>query len=257
MTGPWPVAKPIIRVCGLHKFFDAAHVVKGVDLEIMPGEVVVIIGPSGGGKSTFLRCLNLLEAPSAGTIEIDGVGIEAGEPARQRRKHIHEIRQKVVMVFQDYRLFPHMTVLDNLTVGPVSVKRMPRRQAMVRAEELLSWTDLSARQDDYPAHLSVGQQKQLEIGRALSVDPKILLFDDPTSGLDPEFTGEVIDAMERLAGEGRTMVVVSHELRFARNVADLVLLMDGGVWVEMGPPEELFTQPREDRTRRFLARIRR
>ncbi|MGD8623409.1 MAG: amino acid ABC transporter ATP-binding protein [Anaerolineae bacterium] len=246
---------PIIKVRALHKYFGPLHVIQGVDLDVAAGEVVVVIGPSGGGKSTFLRCLNFLEEPSAGSIEIDGVEIKARAPAREQRRHIREIRQKAGMVFQQFNLFPHMTALQNIIEAPVTVKGLSKNEATAKAEELLSWVGLSEKRDEFPSRLSGGQQQRVAIARALAMEPKIMLFDEPTSALDPELIGEVVDVMERLANEGMTMVVVTHELHFARNVADQVILMADGVWAEMAPPEELFTNPREDRTRQFLAHI--
>ncbi len=249
------MVEPIIKVKGLHKYFGPLHVIRGVDLEVMPGEVVVIIGPSGGGKSTFLRCLNYLEQPSAGTIEIDKVVIDARGPSREQRHHIRELRQKAGMVFQQFNLFPHMTALGNIIEAPVTVKKMPREQAIAKAEELLAWVGLLDKRDEYPSRLSGGQQQRVAIARALAMEPKIMLFDEPTSALDPELIGEVVEVMERLANQGMTMVVVTHELHFARDVADRVILMADGVWAEMGPPAELFTNPKEERTRQFLAHI--
>jgi polar amino acid transport system ATP-binding protein len=249
------MTEPIIKVRGLHKYFGPLHVIKGVDLDVMPREVVVVIGPSGGGKSTFLRCLNFLEEPSAGSIEIDGVEIKAREPAGQQRRHIREIRKKAGMVFQQFNLFPHMTALQNIIEAPITVKGMSREDAMAKAEELLSWVGLSEKRDEYPSRLSGGQQQRVAIARALSMEPQIMLFDEPTSALDPELIGEVVEVMERLANEGMTMIVVTHELHFARDVSDRVILMADGVWAEMGTPEELFTNPKEERTRQFLAHI--
>jgi ABC-type polar amino acid transport system ATPase subunit len=222
---------------------------------VAPGEVVVVIGPSGGGKSTFLRCLNFLEEPSAGSIEIDGVVIKAREPAREQRRHIREIRQKAGMVFQQFNLFPHMTVLGNIIEAPTTVKGVSKSEATEKAEELLEWVGLSEKRDEFPSRLSGGQQQRVAIARALCMEPKIMLFDEPTSALDPELIGEVTDVMERLAKEGMTMAVVTHELHFARDVADRVILMADGVWAEVAPPQELFNNPKEERTKQFLAHI--
>jgi ABC-type polar amino acid transport system ATPase subunit len=249
------MSEPIIKVRGLHKYFGPLHVIKGVDLDVDIAEVVVIIGPSGGGKSTFLRCLNFLEAPSDGTIEIDGVEIRAREPGPQLRRHIREIRQKAGMVFQQFNLFPHMTALENIIEAPRIVKGMSKSEAIAKGEELLEWVGLSEKRDEYPSRLSGGQQQRVAIARALCMEPKIMLFDEPTSALDPELIGEVVEVMERLANEGMTMIVVTHEIHFARDVADRVILMSDGGWAEMGPPGELFTNPKEERTRQFLAHI--
>jgi len=248
-------SKPIIQVRDLHKYFGPLHVIKGVDLDVQPREVVVIIGPSGGGKSTFLRCLNFLEQPSAGTIEVDDAKIKANETGRARREHIRQIRRKTGMVFQQFNLFPHMTALGNIIEAPVTVKGMSKAQAIAKAEELLDWVGLSDKRDEYPSRLSGGQQQRVAIARALSMEPKIMLFDEPTSALDPELINEVVEVMERLADEGMTMVVVTHELHFARDVADRVIFMCEGVWAEMASPDELFTNPKEERTRQFLAHI--
>jgi ABC-type polar amino acid transport system ATPase subunit len=255
MTGQHGGGASMIKVRGLHKYFGPLHVIKGVDLDVMPREVLVIIGPSGSGKSTFLRCLNFLERPSAGTIEIDNVEIKAGERARDQRRHIREIRQKAGMVFQLFNLFPHMTALGNVIEAPITVKGMSKEQAIAKAEDMLEWVGLSDKRDEYPSRLSGGQQQRVAIARALCMEPKIMLFDEPTSALDPELIGEVVEVMERLADEGMTMVVVTHEIHFARDVADRVILMDDGVWAEIGPPDEFFTNPKEERTRQFLAHI--
>ena len=249
------MSEPIIKVTGLHKYFGPLHVIQGVDLEVAPAEVVVIIGPSGGGKSTFLRCLNFLEDPSAGSIEIDGVVINAREPGSQHRRHIREIRQKAGMVFQQFNLFPHMTALGNIIEAPLIVKGLSKSEATAKAEELLDWVGLSEKRDEFPSRLSGGQQQRVAIARALAMEPQIMLFDEPTSALDPELIGEVVEVMERLATEGMTMVVVTHEIHFARDVADRAILMADGGWVEMAPPEELFTNPKKERTRQFLSHI--
>jgi ABC-type polar amino acid transport system ATPase subunit len=199
--------------------------------------------------------LNFLESPSAGTIEVEGVEIKAREPARLHRKNIREIRQKAGMVFQQFNLFPHMTALQNIIEAPVTVKGLKKRVAVEKAEELLGWVGLSEKRDEFPSRLSGGQQQRVAIARALAMEPKIMLFDEPTSALDPELIGEVVEVMERLADEGMTMVVVTHELYFARSVSDRVILMADGVWAEMAPPDEFFTNPKEERTRQFLAHI--
>jgi ABC-type polar amino acid transport system ATPase subunit len=250
------MSDPIIRVRDVHKVFgESLHVLRGINLEVQAREVVVIIGPSGSGKSTFLRCLNFLEEPTAGTVEIDGVLIPAGEPSREHKEHIRRIRAKMGMVFQQFNLFPHMTVLGNVIEGPVTVKKMPKEKAIAKAEELLEWVGLSDKRDEFPSRLSGGQQQRVAIARSLAMEPKIMLFDEPTSALDPELIKEVIDVMERLAREGMTMVAVTHEMQFARDVADRVLIMDEGKWIEEGPPEEIFTNPKEERSRQFLAHV--
>ena len=248
-------SEPVIRVRSLEKYFGHLHVIRGVDLDVMPSEVVVIIGPSGAGKSTFLRCLNFLEQPSAGTIEIRGVEIKASEPALEHHRHICKIREKCGMVFQQFNLFPHMTALGNIIEAPITVKKMDKEKAIARADELLAWVGLSEKRDEYPSRLSGGQQQRVAIARALAMEPKIMLFDEPTSALDPELISEVVGVMERLANNGMTMVVVTHEINFASNVANRVILMADGVWIEMGPPHQLFTNPKEERTRQFLSHI--
>ncbi|MEN8098499.1 MAG: amino acid ABC transporter ATP-binding protein [Chloroflexota bacterium] len=245
----------MIKVRNLHKYYGALHVIRGVDLQVNTGEVVVILGPSGSGKSTFLRCLNFLEEPSEGTIEIDGVEIDAREPAGQYRLHKREIRRKAGMVFQQFNLFPHKNAIENIIEAPTIVKGLSRDEAVPQAERLLEWVGLSDKRDEYPSRLSGGQQQRVAIARALAMEPKIMLFDEPTSALDPELINEVVDVMERLAKEGMTMVVVTHEIHFARDVAHRVMLMDEGVWAESGPPDEFFTNPKEERTRQFLAHI--
>ncbi len=247
--------KLILKVRGLHKYFGPIHIIKGVDLDVRPSEVVVIMGPSGGGKSTFLRCLNFLEEPSAGTIEIDGVEINAEESTGQRNKRIREIRRKAAMIFQKFNLFQHMTVLDNIIAGAVTVKEVPKEQAIAKAEKLLDGMGLLAKRDDFPSWLAAGEQQQVAIARSLCMEPRIMLFDDPTSALDPSLVSELVDVMARLAKEGIAMIIVTNEPYLARHVADRVILLDEGVWVETAPPEELFSNPKKERTRRFLERI--
>ncbi len=248
--------RPIIRVRKLHKVFgENLHVLQGLDLDVQTGEVVVILGPSGSGKSTFLRCLNFLEEPTAGSIEIDGVTIVAGEQARAHQEHILQIRKKAGMVFQSFNLFPHMTVVENVIEGPVTVLKQSKREAIPYAEELLAWVGLTEKRDEYPDRLSGGQQQRVAIARSLAMKPKIMLFDEPTSALDPELVGEVVEVMERLAKEGMTIIAVTHELHFARDVADRVMIMDGGDWIEEGPPEQIFSNPQHERSRQFLAHI--
>ncbi len=253
---------PIIKVKNLHKRFkDPAHkgewleVIRGVDMDVEPGQVIVIIGRSGAGKSTLLRCLNFLEDPDEGTVEVDGVEIRAGEHSRERTKHIIEIRMKAGMVFQSFNLFPHMTALENVIEGPITVKKWSRKRAIAKAEEELKWVGLLDKRDEYPIRLSGGQKQRIAIARGLAMEPKIMLFDEPTSALDPELIGEVVEVMERLAREGMTMVVVSHEMHFVRDVANRVIFMDGGVFVEDAPPAVMFTNPEHEDTRQFLTHI--
>lgn len=247
--------KPIIQVRGLHKYFGSIHIIKGIDLDVRPSEVVVIMGPSGGGKSTFLRCLNFLEEPSAGTIEIEGVEIDAEVSTSQQNKRIREIRRKAAMIFQEFNLFQHMTVLDNIIEGAVTVKEVPKEQAIAKAEMLLDGVGLLARRDDYPSRLAAGEQQQVAIARSLCMEPRIMLFDDPTSALDPNLVRKLVDTMSQLAEDGIAMIVVTNEPYLARNIADMVILLDDGVWLEMAPPAEMFTKPQKDRTRLFLERI--
>ena len=239
----------MLKVERLHKRFGDLHVLKGVSLEVSRGEVVVIIGPSGSGKSTFLRCINHLEKPTSGHVFIDGVDLEAPST------NINVIRERVGMVFQQFNLFPHLTALENVTLAPERVLKVPRLEARELAEDLLSKVGLSDKRDSYPDQLSGGQKQRVAIARALAMQPKLMLFDEPTSALDPEMIGEVLAVMRKLAEEGMTMVVVSHEMGFAREVADRVLLMADGVFVEEGPPAEFFANPRHERTRAFLSKI--
>ena len=239
----------MIYVKGLTKDFGSLKVLKGVDQHIKKGEKVGIIGPSGSGKSTFLRCLNLLEVPSGGQILFEGVDITS------RKCDINKIRQKMGMVFQQFNLFPHLTVMDNITLAPVQLKRMTRDQARARAEELLKRVGLSDKAGVYPRALSGGQRQRIAIVRALAMDPDVMLFDEPTSALDPEMVGEVLDVMKSLALGGMTMIVVTHEMGFAREVGDRVLFMDNGVILEEGTPQEIFGAAKHPRTQDFLRKV--
>lgn len=239
----------MIKVENLHKHFGKLEVLKGIDYEIHEKEVVCVIGPSGSGKSTFLRCMNLLEEVTAGAIYIGGVKIN--DP----KTNINEIRTEVGMVFQQFNLFPHMSVLQNVTMAPMQIRNMGKVEAEKLALELLDKVGLRAKADNFPQQLSGGQQQRVAIARALAMKPKIMLFDEPTSALDPEMVKEVLDVMKNLAKEGMTMVVVTHEMGFAREVGDRVLFMDGGYIVEEGHPEEVFGNPKNDRTKAFLGKI--
>ena len=239
----------MIYVKGLTKDFGSLKVLKGVDQHIKKGEKVVIIGPSGSGKSTFLRCLNLLEVPSGGQILFEGVDITS------RKCDINKIRQKMGMVFQQFNLFPHLTVMDNITLAPVQLKRMTKDQARARAEELLKRVGLSDKASVYPRALSGGQRQRIAIVRALAMEPDVMLFDEPTSALDPEMVGEVLDVMKSLALGGMTMIVVTHEMGFAREVGDRVLFMDNGVILEEGTPQEIFGAAKHPRTQDFLRKV--
>lgn len=248
---------PIVRVHNLHKWFGLLHVLRGISLEVYPQEVVVIIGRSGSGKSTMLRCINLLEEPSSGRVEIDGLAVEAveGHIRPEHRSVIRNLRLKTGMVFQEFNVFPHKTVLENVIEAPMVVKGIPREQAVEKATELLRKVGLLDKQDVHPIRLSGGQKQRVAIARALAMEPKVMLFDEPTSALDPELIGEVLAVMKDLAREGTTMIIVTHEMGFAHEVADRVIYMEGGVLVEEGPPEQIFTCPQDPRTRQFLARI--
>lgn len=240
--------EPIIRIRNLHKWFGPLHVLKGIHLEVAPGEKLVIIGPSGSGKSTLIRTINRLisrRARSSLTLR----------PSTTTSPSWKSSRREVGMVFQQFNLFPHMTVLENVTLAPMRVRRWPREKAEKKALELLERVGILDQARKYPAQLSGGQQQRVAIARALAMEPKIMLFDEPTSALDPEMVGEVLDVMRDLAQGGMTMVVVTHEMGFAREVADRVVFMDGGQIVEEGRPEEIFTRPKEERTRSFLQRV--
>ena len=239
----------MIKVTGLKKHFGDLEVLKGIDQHIKQGEKVVIIGPSGSGKSTFLRCLNLLEVPTEGEILIEGESITAS------KTNVNKIREKMGMVFQQFNLFPHLTVIDNITLAPIKVKKMQKTEAEKLARELLGKVGLLDKAEAYPAQLSGGQQQRIAIARALAMQPDIMLFDEPTSALDPEMVGEVLAVMKDLADAGMTMVVVTHEMGFAREVGSRVLFMDGGYVIEEGTPEEVFNNPQNDRTKGFLSKI--
>ncbi len=241
----------IISVEGLKKHYNrgAVKALDGIDVEIGKGEVVVIVGPSGSGKSTFLRSLNLMETPSEGRIFVDGVDINS------RGVNVNLHRQKMGMVFQHFNLFPHMTILGNMTVAPMKLKKMPKAQAEAKALELLRRVGLEDRADDYPSQLSGGQKQRVAIVRALCMDPEILLFDEPTSALDPEMVGEVLDVMKELAKEGMTMAVVTHEMGFAKEVGTRVLFMDEGRIMEQNTPAKFFENPQTDRAKEFLSKV--
>jgi ABC-type polar amino acid transport system ATPase subunit len=243
------MTSPILRVTGLHKSYGDLAVLRGIDLDVTKGEVIVLIGPSGSGKSTFLRCLNRLEEPSRGTISLDGVEITG------RQRDLHRIRRQMGMVFQHFNLFPHMTALQNVMEGPRTVLGLSRDQASERARALLAKVHLAEKADSKPTALSGGQQQRVAIARALAMDPKVMLFDEVTSALDPELVGEVLTVMKQLADEGMTMLVVTHEMSFGRRVADRVLMFDEGRVIEQGPPEQLFTSAKQERTRRFLQQL--
>jgi len=239
----------VINVKGLTKSFGKVHVLKGIDTSIAKGEVVVVIGPSGSGKSTFLRCLNLLETPTSGEIEFDGM------PLTGRKTDINKLRERMGMVFQQFNLFPHLKVIDNITIAPKKLKGTPDAEARALAMKLLARIGLQDKAEAYPSQLSGGQKQRIAIARALAMQPAVMLFDEPTSALDPEMVGEVLDVMRELAREGMTMVVVTHEMGFAREVGDRVVFMDGGVIVEEAPPERLFTDPQHPRTKEFLRKV--
>jgi len=249
--------EPIVSVSHLDKYFGLLHVLKDVSVEVKPREVVCLIGRSGSGKSTLLRCINFLEDPSRGIIDVDGVRIEIKNGAtREHRQAIHEVRLKTGMVFQEFNLFPHMTVLENVIEGPVTVKKMDRKQAIELAEENLDSVGLLFKKDEYPMRLSGGQKQRVAIARALSMQPKVMLFDEPTSALDPELIGEVLNVMQKVAKDGMTMLVVTHEMGFAREVADRVLVMADGQIIEAEKPDELFRNPKDQRTKALIERYR-
>ena len=253
------MAGPMVKAEGVHKRFGRLEVLKGIDLEVQRGEVMCLLGPSGSGKSTFLRCINHLEKINSGRLSVDGelVGYrQVGDKLHElRESDVARRRAEIGMVFQHFNLFPHMTALDNVTCAPVYVKRVPREAARARAAELLEKVGLPDKLSHYPAQLSGGQQQRVAIARALAMDPKLMLFDEPTSALDPEMISEVLDVMVALSKQGMTMIVVTHEMGFAREVADTVVFMDAGAVVESGSPSSVLREPREERTRAFLSKV--
>jgi polar amino acid transport system ATP-binding protein len=249
----------IMRAADVHKRFGRLHILRGVSLDVPPRETVCIIGASGSGKTTFLRCINHLEKIDAGSIEVNGHPIgyrkRKNKLVEDREKNIARQRTEIGFVFQRFNLFPHMTALGNVIEAPVRVRGVPKQQAIAEAETLLQRVGLADKKDAYPGKLSGGQQQRVAIARALAMKPALMLFDEPTSALDPEVTGEVLDVMEELAHEGTTMIVVTHEMGFARRAADRVVMMDEGVIIEEGPPEHFFTSPSHERTKAFLSKI--
>jgi polar amino acid transport system ATP-binding protein len=259
-TTPRRGGDPLVHAVNVHKSFHGNEVLKGIDLDVWPGEVVVLLGPSGSGKTTFLRCINQLESIDGGRIWVDGdlmgYAEHGGRLQRLTDKAIAAQRRDIGMCFQRFNLFPHKTALENIMEGPVQVKGASKEQARARALELLDRVGLKDKPSAYPAQLSGGQQQRVAIARALAMEPKLMLFDEPTSALDPELVGEVLQVMRELAATGMTMIVVTHEMGFARDVADEVVFMDGGVVVEQGPPQEVIGNPQQQRTKNFLARMR-
>ncbi len=253
-----PGAEPIVRATAVEKYFGFTHVLRGCSMTVYPGETVTILGRSGSGKSTFLRCLNFLEEPSAGVVEIADVRVEA-DPLHNRVRHrdasIRQLRLHAGMVFQEFNLFPHLSVLGNLIEAPIHVKHIPKKEAIEKAEGYLERVGLTEKRDEYPSRLSGGQRQRVAIARALTMEPEVLLFDEPTSALDPSLVGEVLKVMESLAHEGRTMIVVTHEMSFAQEAADRVYFMHEGEFIEVGPPEKVIGNPQDARTRSFLARF--
>jgi ABC-type polar amino acid transport system ATPase subunit len=255
---PAPGEKPIVRVVGLEKYYGRNHVLRGCLIEVMPRETICLLGRSGSGKTTLLKCINFLEEPTQGTIEVDGIRVEADPLHPRSREHAEKIRQirlRAQMLFQEFNLFPHMRVIDNVIEAPMRVRGLPRAQAIEIAERDLAKVGLLDKRDEFPARLSGGQKQRVAIARALAMEPKVLLFDEPTSALDPSLVGEVLGVMEELAHEGTTMIVVTHELDFAREAADRVFFMEEGVFIEEGPPEQVLDAPKNPLTRVFLERF--
>lgn len=246
----------IVKISNLEKIFGRLHVLHSIDLEVKHSEVVCIIGRSGSGKSTLLRCINFLEEPSRGTIEVEGLVAKAGSKGKEHRELIHAIRLKTGMVFQDFNLFPHMSVLNNVTEGPVTVKKMDKAKAVEMAEMNLDRVGLLDKKNEFPNRLSGGQKQRVAIARALAMEPRVMLFDEPTSALDPELIGEVLTVMKKVAKEGMTMLVVTHEMGFARDVADRVVVLGEGKIIEQGSPSEIFSNPKHDQTKALIERYR-
>ena len=249
------MATSIIRLENLEKRFGQVEVIKKVSMDVGAGEVVVIFGRSGSGKSTLLRCVNFLEDPTGGVVEVDGTRLEVGYASKERREIIRQIRLKAGMVFQDFNLFPHLTVMQNLIEAPCTVKGESKKEATERGKELLAKVGLVEKADEYPIRLSGGQKQRCAIARALNMEPKIMLFDEPTSALDPELISEVLNVMKTLANEGMTMMVVTHEMGFAREVADRMCFFDEGIILEEGPPSEMIRNARHERCRKFLEAV--
>ncbi|CAN2977700.1 cystine ABC transporter ATP binding subunit [Pseudomonas sp. PM2] len=245
----------MIVVEKLTKQFNGQVVLNGIDLEVKEGEVVAIIGPSGSGKTTFLRCLNFLEEPTSGRIKVGDIEIDSSKPLNQQQGLVRRLRQHVGFVFQNFNLFPHRTALENVIEGPIVVKKMPREAAAELGRTLLARVGLAGKEASYPRRLSGGQQQRVAIARALAMEPEVILFDEPTSALDPELVGEVLATIRSLAEENRTMVIVTHEMSFARDVANRVIFFDKGVIVEQGEAKALFANPREERTKQFLSKF--
>lgn len=251
-------ASPIVHLEGIEKYFGSNHVLRGCTLEVYPRATICIIGRSGSGKSTLLRCTNFLEEPTVGAVEVDGIRVLADPLHARSRSHqeqLRQIRMRAQMVFQEFNLFPHMTVIQNLIEGPIRVKGVRRDQAIATASNFLEKVGLIDRRDEFPDRLSGGQRQRVAIARALAMEPKVLLFDEPTSALDPTLVGEVLNVMADLAHEGTTMIVVTHEMSFAREAADRVYFIEDGVFVEAGPPQQVIELPKDPRTKRFLARL--
>jgi polar amino acid transport system ATP-binding protein len=241
---------PMLRLEGVHKSFGDLHVLRGIDIEVRRGSVVCVIGPSGSGKSTLLRCINMLEPPDEGQVILEGKEISG-----RRRADLDLVRRRVGMVFQQFNLFPHKSVVENVSLAPITVLGRPSEEVREKAVSLLRRVGLADKVEEYPERLSGGQQQRVAIARALAMDPHVMLFDEVTSALDPELVKEVLDVMRELAGEGMTMIVVTHEMGFARDVSDRIVFMDEGAVVEQGPPAEVLGSPREERTRRFLGLV--